>query len=234
MESISLIIAFSAGILSFLSPCVLPLIPAYISYLTGTALSEINTGQAKLNLMLKSFGFVLGFSVIFIVMGASVSTLGQVFAENQYIIRKVGGVIIILMGLHLMGLLKINFLYREKRLFPFADKKNSISSVFIGMAFAAGWTPCIGPILSTILLYASSMETIWSGIILLLVYSLGLAIPFLLTALAINSFARFFNKFSRYLPAVSVISGILIILTGLLIFFNKLNILSHYFDFFNL
>lgn len=233
MDNVSVAIAFSAGLLSFLSPCVLPLVPAYLSYLTGTAASEITEREAKRNLILKALGFVFGFSVIFIIMGASASSLGQLFAENRYLLKKIGGIIIVLMGLHMTGIFKIKSLYREKRLFSLAEKNRGLGSIFIGMAFATGWTPCIGPILSSILIYASSLETVRHGVILLSVYSLGLAVPLLLTALAINRFASYFKKFSRYLPVISVVSGILLIITGMLIFTDKLLILSSYLDFIN-
>lgn len=233
-DNISFVLAFSAGLVSFLSPCVLPLIPAYVSYLTGTAVTEIGTmGQAKsrLNLLYKSFGFVIGFTIIFVIMGASISSIGKLFAANQDIFRKVGGVLIIIFGLHTTGLFRIKQLYFEKRLLPFGKNTEGASSIFLGMAFATGWTPCIGPILSSILIYAGSMETIGKGVLLLLIYSVGLAVPFILTALAIESFSKYFKKFSGYLPVVSVISGILMIIMGILVFTNKLAILSRYMNF---
>lgn len=233
MDNISFILAFCAGLLSFLSPCVLPLIPAYVSYLTGSAVSEINTKKAKLKLLYKSIGFVIGFTIIFIIMGASISSLGKLFAANQDLLRKIGGIIIIIFGIHTTGLVKIKLLYSERRLLPFGGINKSFSSIFIGMAFATGWTPCIGPILSSILIYAGSMATIGKGIILLLVYSLGLAIPFLLTAFAIGNFSKYFKKFSKYLPVVSIVSGILMIIMGILVFTNKLTILSRYLNFIN-
>lgn len=227
MGNISLAAAFSAGLLSFLSPCILPLIPAYLSYISGNAVSEI-TGNDKKGLMLKAFGFVLGFSLVFVLMGASASTLGQLFAKYQPILMKLGGILIIIMGIHLTGLLKIQALYQEKRLIALSEKNRGLGSLFVGMAFATGWTPCIGPILSSILILAGSMETVSGGILLLTAYSLGLAVPFLLTAMAIGSFTPFFRKFSRYLPAVSLVSGILLILTGFLVFTNKLALLAGY------
>lgn len=233
LDNISFVLAFSAGLLSFLSPCVLPLVPAYISYLTGSAVTEINTDKAKLNLLYKSIGFVIGFSVIFIIMGASVSSLGKLLTTNQILFRKIGGILIIIFGLHTTGLFKIKMLYSEKRLFPFGDDKKNFSSILIGMAFATGWTPCIGPILSSILIYAGSMETIGKGITLLAVYSLGLAVPFILTALAIGNFSENFKRFSKYLPLVSVVSGILMIIMGILVFTNKLTVLSGYLNFIN-
>lgn len=231
MDNISFILAFSAGLLSFLSPCVLPLIPAYVSYLTGSAVSDINTGRDKLNLLYKSIGFIIGFSIVFIALGASVSTIGKLFNSNINILRKAGGIIIILFGLHTTGLFKIRMLYSEKRFLPFGESPKSISSIFVGMAFAAGWTPCIGPILSSILIYAGSMATIGKGIFLLVIYSLGLAVPFLFTAIAIGSFSNYIKKFSKYLPVISVISGILMIVMGVLVFTNRLAILSRYLNF---
>ncbi|MCX7922288.1 MAG: cytochrome c biogenesis protein CcdA [Clostridia bacterium] len=233
MDNVSIILAFSAGLLSFLSPCVLPLIPAYISYLTGSAVADINGSKAKLSLLYKSIGFIIGFTIVFIIMGASISSLGKLFAANQDAFRKVGGILIIIFGLHTTGILKIKALYSEKRLLPFGNANKSISSLFVGMAFATGWTPCIGPILSSILIYAGSMDTIGKGILLLLVYSLGLAVPFLLTAFAIGSFSKYMKKFSKYLPAISVISGVLMIIMGIMVFTNKLAILSRYLNFIN-
>lgn len=228
MDNISFILAFSAGLLSFLSPCVLPLIPAYVSYLTGSAVSDIKTGRDKLNLLYKSIGFILGFSLVFIVLGASVSTIGKLFNSNLDILRKIGGIIVIIFGLHITGIFKIRLFYYEKRLLPFGESSKSIGSVFVGMAFAAGWTPCIGPILSSILIYAGSMATIGKGILLLVMYSAGLAVPFLFTAIAIGSFSKYFKKLSKYLPVISVISGILMIAMGVLIFTNRLTIISRY------
>ena len=233
MDNISIILAFSAGLLSFLSPCVLPLVPAYISYITGTAIDDLDNKKAKLNILYKSFGFVIGFSIIFILMGASITTLGKIFISNQTIFRKISGFLMIVFGLHTMGLLKIKLLYREKRFFSFNKSSGKFGSILMGMAFAAGWTPCIGPILSTILIYASSSETIGKGILLLCVYSLGLAVPFILTALAIGNFTKHKKAILKYLPVISTISGILLLLMGILIFTNKVNILSRYLDFFN-
>lgn len=233
MNDISFFLAFAAGLLSFLSPCVLPLVPAYISYLTGTSVVEINNKKARLNAVYKSVGFVIGFSLIFILMGASITSLGKLFTINQRIFRKVAGIFIIIFGLHTLGIFKIRLFYREKRFLSFNKTAGTFTSVFMGMAFAAGWTPCIGPILSSILIYASSMETISKGIILLGVYSLGLAVPFISTALALDSLAGKLKKIYKYMPIISAVSGILIILMGLMIFFNKVTILSQYFNFFN-
>ncbi|HEX2926826.1 MAG TPA: cytochrome c biogenesis protein CcdA [Ruminiclostridium sp.] len=221
----------SAGLLSFFSPCVLPLVPAYISYLTGSAIAEINSVNARLNLIVKAVGFVLGFTFVFVIMGATASSLGRLFTVNQNIIRKIGGGLIILFGLHTAGLFRIKLLYYEKRLIPFGSHQKRLGSFFLGMAFATGWTPCIGPILSSILIYAGSMDTIGRGILLLLLYSLGMAFPFILTAAAISSLSKCLMKFNKYLPVFSAISGALLIIMGILVFNGKLSVLSHYFNF---
>lgn len=228
-----MLLAFSAGLLSFLSPCVLPLVPAYVSYLTGSSVEELYDDNAKHFTLYKSFGFVLGFSIIFILMGVSITSLGKLLITHKDVFRKVGGAFIIVFGLHTLGVFKVKLLYREKRFFYFDKIKGPFSSVIMGMAFAAGWTPCIGPILSSILIYAASMNSIGKGVFLLIMYSLGLAVPFILTAMAIGSFRSQFKKFSKYLPLMSIISGVLMIIMGILIFLNKLTILNQYVNFIN-
>ena len=228
-----MLLAFSAGLLSFLSPCVLPLVPAYISYLTGSSIEELKDDKAKLFTLYKSFGFVLGFSIIFILMGVSITSLGKLLITHKDLFRKVGGTLIVVFGLHTLGVFKIKLFYREKRFLLFDKVKGPFSSVIMGMAFAAGWTPCIGPILSSILIYATSMNSIGKGVLLLVMYSLGLAVPFILTAMAIGSFTKQFRKFSKYLPIISTISGVLMIIMGVMIFTNKLAILSQYTNFIN-
>jgi cytochrome c-type biogenesis protein len=228
MDNVSYAVAFTAGLLSFLSPCILPLIPAYLSYISGNAVSDIMSGNQKKSLMVKSFGFILGFSMIFIIMGASASSLGRLLAAYQPILIKLGGLFIVLMGIHMTGLVQIKWLYQEKRLVSFSEKNRGLGSLFVGMAFATGWTPCIGPILSSILVYASSLETISSGVFLLAAYSLGLAVPFFITAFAISRFSAFFKKFSKHLGVVSIVSGILLIITGILVFTNRLALLASY------
>jgi cytochrome c-type biogenesis protein len=227
-------LAFSAGLLSFLSPCVLPLVPAYITYITGSTIAELSTGKARLHSVYKSLGFVLGFSLVFIAMGASITSIGKLFTSNMEVFRKIGGTLMVLFGIHMTGVIKIKTLYYEKRLVPFEKLRKNISPVFIGMAFAAGWTPCVGPILASILIYAGSLETINMGIMLLAAYSLGLGVPFVLTAYAIGSFSKYFSKISRHLNTVSIVSGVLLIAMGVLIFTNKIANLSRYFDFFNI
>ena len=201
-----MLLAFSAGLLSFLSPCVLPLVPAYISYLTGSSIEDLKNDKTKLNTLYKSFGFVLGFSIIFILMGVSITSLGKILITYKDLFRKIGGTLIIIFGLHTIGVLKIKLFYFEKR-FLYLDKiKGPFSLIIMGMAFAAGWTPCIGPILSSILIYATSMNSIGKGVLLLVMYSIGLAVPFILTAMVIGSFTKEYKNFSKYLPIISRIS----------------------------
>lgn len=234
MNNISFIVAFSAGLLSFLSPCVLPLVPAYIGYLAGNSVPSVSERALnKLKVIYKSFGFVLGFSIVFIIMGASITTLGSLFTIHHNILRKFGGLIIIVFGLHTTGIFKIKLLYYEKRLLSFNKVTNVFSPVIMGMAFATGWTPCIGPILSSILIYAANMNTINTGILLLAVYSLGLAVPFILTAIALDTLTEYIHRFSKYMSLVSLVSGILMIAMGIMVFTNKVNILSNYLNFFN-
>lgn len=233
MKHISILLAFSAGLLSFLSPCVLPLVPAYISYLTGSSIDELKAGKTKLFTLYKSLGFVLGFSIIFILMGVSITSLGKLLITHKDVFRKIGGALIIVFGLHTIGIFRIKLFYREKRFLYFDKIKGPFSSVIMGMAFATGWTPCIGPILSSILIYATSMDSINKGMLLLIMYSIGLAVPFILTAMVIEEFSEQFKKFSKYLPIISIISGVLMIIMGIMIFTNKLAVLSQYTSFIN-
>jgi len=233
LKDISILLAFSAGLLSFLSPCVLPLVPAYVSYLTGSSIEELKNDRTKLFTLYKSFGFVLGFSIVFILMGASITSLGKLLITHKDTFRKVGGSVIIIFGIHTLGIFKIKLFYMEKRFLNFHKIKGPFSGVIMGIAFAAGWTPCIGPILSSILLYAASIGSIGKGVFLLVMYSLGLAVPFILTAMAIGSFTEQFKKFSKYLPLVSTVSGVLMIILGIMIFMNKLAIFSQYLNFIN-
>lgn len=233
MKDISMVLAFSAGLLSFLSPCVLPLVPAYVSYLTGAAIKGLNRGKAKLYTLYKAIGFTLGFSIIFIIMGLSITTLGKYFDMYREYIRIIGGTLVIIFGLHISGLIKIKYLYYEKRFTEPSKLGSGASSILLGMAFAAGWTPCIGPILGSILLYAGSMSTVYKGVMLLAAYSIGLAVPFILTALAIESFSKYFKKISRHMALISAISGILVVIIGLIILTNKFLRFSSYFNFFN-
>lgn len=232
-QNISLLLAFSAGILSFASPCVLPLIPSYVTYITGLSLERLRSGEEKghrLETLFHSIAFVVGFSIIFVSLGASATLLGQVMARHQVLLRKVGGVLVVIFGLHFTGLINIRFLQVYKK----ADLKEKpmgyLGSVLIGLIFGAGWTPCIGPILSSILLYASTAETMTKGIMLLTAYSLGLGIPFIISAVAINRFLSFFQGVIRHMKALTIASGILLIIIGVLIFTNSLTTISSLFS----
>lgn len=235
MENVSIPLAFLGGILSFVSPCVLPLVPSYISFVTGISFEELSEDVApkelKKVIIFNSFMFILGFSTVFVViLGASAQLFGNVFMEYEYVVRKVGGIVIVLLGIHIIGIINIKILQREKRLHFFGDKPAGfLGSFLVGMGFAAGWTPCIGPILSAIFTVAATSESRFAGITLFMAYSLGLAIPFMLTSLGISTFLKHFNKVKRHMRLISVITGIFLIVTGVLIFFNSFAIIAGYF-----
>jgi cytochrome c-type biogenesis protein len=227
--------AFVAGILSFLSPCVLPLVPGYVSLISGASVEELQTSERRMlrTVMLHSLTFVLGFSVVFVTLGAVATGVGQIVNEYHSILSKIAGIVVIIFGLHLTGLLKIKALYADKRLHDVKGSASAVGSFAVGFAFAFGWTPCIGPILATILVLAGAQETVWKGVVLLAVYSLGLAVPFLLTSLGVDRFLAFYGRFRRHLHTVEVCSGVLLIAIGVLIFLNNLRLLSGYLSFLN-
>ena len=217
---VSLPIAFGAGFLSFFSPCILPLIPVYIMYMAGVTLED-ELEKRRLLALTRTMGFVIGFTIIFIIMGTSASFLGRLFARNKDIFSKVSGILIIIFGLNMMGIIKLKFLSIEKRVAKPKDISNWFSSILMGMAFAAGWTPCFGPVLASILIYASGTATVSKGVYLLLVYSIGMAIPFILTALFINVFSKFLDKAGRFIEYIPKIGGLIMVIFGLLVFFDK-------------
>jgi len=222
---LELFIAFGAGLISFLSPCVLPLIPGYVSFITGSTLNEI-LEKKKIDL-LPLIVFSLGFSFVFIIFGATASFLGQVLLQNSQIFRSIAGVIIIVFSLQLIGVLNINFLNVEKKFYT--KKSNNIFFIFIiGMAFGFGWTPCIGPILGSILALASTEETVFKAIILLSFYSLGLAIPFILSGYLMQRFLMFSKNFKKNINLVTKSGGVILLITGVLILTNQLQILGYY------
>ncbi|HLC17862.1 MAG TPA: cytochrome c biogenesis protein CcdA [Thermodesulfobacteriota bacterium] len=230
---VSIPLAFLGGILSFISPCVLPLVPSYISFVTGISFEELtgeNAGDLKKVILANSLMFVLGFSTVFVViLGASAQLFGSVFMEYQEVIRKIGGLVIILLGIHIIGVINFNILQRDKRLHFFREKPSGLlGSFLVGIGFAAGWTPCIGPILSAIFAVAATSDSPWSGMQLFIAYSLGLAIPFMLTSLGINTFLHHFNKLKRHMRIVSIVTGVFLIITGALIFSNSLAIIAGY------
>ena len=222
---IELLIAFGAGLISFLSPCVLPLIPGYISFISGASLNEL-LEKKKINLTPLVL-FSLGFSFVFIIFGAAVSFLSQILLQNSQLLRIVAGLIIIVFSLQLIGILNIGFLNFEKKIYT--QKNNNIwFSFIVGMAFGFGWTPCIGPILGSILALASTEETILRAVILLSFYSLGLAIPFVLSGYAMQRFLMFSKNFKKNINLVSKIGGIILLITGILILTNQLQVLGYY------
>ena len=220
-----LFIAFSAGLISFLSPCVLPLIPGYISYVSGSSLNEL-IEKKNINLI-PIILFTVGFSIVFIIFGAASTFLGQLLLQNSFELRIVAGVIIILFSLHIIGLINLKFLNYEKRI-QTNNNKNIYSPIVIGAAFGFGWTPCIGPILGSILALAATEESINNGIILLLFYSLGLALPFILSGYLIQRFLIFSKNFKKNINLVSKIGGLILLITGILILTNQLQALGYY------
>ncbi len=224
MEDVSLFIAFMAGFASFVSPCVLPLVPAYISYITASA-----ADKSRLFVLVRAVGFVIGFGIIFVLLGASASYLGQIFAQYRHWFTRISGIIIIVFGLHLTGIFRINFLYRQAKISGPTEAKNIFGSTLMGMAFAAGWTPCVGPVLASILLYAGTVDTVTRGILLLVAYTLGLGVPFILTALFIKQFSAISNNLNKYLPLISKISGLIMIVFGILMFLNLIERIAFYF-----
>lgn len=227
---ISLFIAFAAGLLSFVSPCVLPLVPSYITYITGLTLEELTTQTERKGvraiIIANSLLFIAGFSIVFIAFGASASLVGQLLVTYQDFIRKLGGVLIVVFGLYVMGILKIKFLMAEKRMHLKSRPAGYVGSVLVGVAFAAGWTPCVGPILGTILVYASTTDSMLTGVELLSSYSLGIGLPLFITALAVDSFLNYFKKVRAYMYGISVASGIFLVLVGVLIYTNSLTLLT--------
>ena len=222
---IELIIALGAGLISFLSPCVLPLIPGYISYISGSSINEL-VEKKNINLF-PIILFTVGFSIVFIIFGAASTFLGQVLLQNSYELRILAGLIIVILSLHIIGLINIGFLNYEKRI-QTNIKKNFFSPILIGMAFAFGWTPCIGPILGSILVLASTEESLGRGILLLFFYSIGLAIPFILSGYLMQKFLIFSKNFKNNIDKVSKIGGIILLFTGLLIITNQLQALGYY------
>lgn len=229
---VSLLVAVLAGMLSFLSPCVLPLVPAYIGFISGGFID--NNEPKKRVVLARAFTFVMGFSLIFIAMGASASFIGGVFFQYRNIFNKASGLFIIFFGLYMLGIVNPSILNREFRFKSPAKITNGLGSFLMGMAFAAGWSPCVGSVLGAILLYAGTTATVYRGMILLSIYSLGLGIPFLLTALLTNQFNGFLRRYDKISPYVSKVGGVLLILLGLIIFFNKMMEFSGYFYFIDL
>jgi len=219
-------------LLSFLSPCVLPLIPSYITYITGLSFSDLQAEHpshiVRQKSILHSIAFILGFTLVFVLLGASATLMGSFFLSNATLIRKTGGILIILFGIHVTGLIPFKLFMSEKRLTIKHKPAGYFGSFLVGLVFAAGWTPCIGPILAAILTLAATESDVYHGIVLLLFYSLGLGIPFLLSSLAMHQFLQIFNRFKKYIRVFEVITGLFLVIAGIMLYFNWLTRLSGY------
>ncbi len=227
--------AFVAGLISFLSPCVLPLVPGYVSLISGAGVEQLKTKEGQLfrKLMLNSAAFIVGFSIVFITLGAISTEVGQVLAQYKSLLARIAGVVIILFGLHLTGIFQIKALLADTRLHGLKGSSSAWGAFVIGFAFAFGWTPCVGPILAVVLGFAAAQDTVWKGVFLLAIYSAGLAVPFLLTSLGIERFLKFYNRFKFHMHAVEVASGVLLIGLGILLAMGRFALLSGYFSFLN-
>lgn len=249
--NVSIFYAFLAGILSFLSPCVLPLVPGYVSLLSGTvaqndapddrplAAAAASGGSvsvataaaprsARGMLLANSIFFILGFSLVFVSLGATATSVGQTLRAHQALFSQIGGLIVILFGLHLLGVIRIGALYGDKRVHKKISVSGGVGAFLVGFTFAFGWTPCIGPMLATILLLAANEGTVAHGIFLLAIYSAGLAVPFLLTTLALDRFSQFYKGFRRHLRTVEQVSGVLLLLIGFLLLTQQFTVISGY------
>lgn len=222
---VSYLAALTAGLLSFFSPCILPLIPTYLSYLIGDY-AKAKKKNKNLSLIVSSLSFIIGFTIIFIILGLSASFLGQFLIKNQNILTTVGGIIIIIFGLHLTGIFEIKYFYREKKFELPTFLKGNLRAFVMGIILALGWTPCIGPILSSILIAAGSRSSITAGGLLLFFYALGLAVPFFLTAVFMDYLLPKLKAFNKYLPVVNKVTGILLIIFGLLMLTGYLEVLN--------
>jgi cytochrome c-type biogenesis protein len=227
--------AFVAGLISFLSPCVLPLVPGYVSLISGAGVEELKSesGQLLRKVMLNSAAFIIGFSIVFITLGAISTEVGQLFAQYKNLLGRVAGVVIIIFGLHLTGIFQIKALLADTRLHSLKGNSTAWGSFVIGFAFAFGWTPCVGPILAVILGFAAAQDSVVKGIFLLAVYSAGLAVPFLITSLGIGRFLKFYNRFKFHMHALEVASGGLLIILGALLVTGKFTVIARSFSFLN-
>lgn len=229
-QELSLLIVFTAGLLSFLSPCVLPLIPGYIAFVSGLSIDDMSesgwTDKKMASAMLSSVMFVLGFSVVFVVLGASATWLGGFFVQRLPLLISIAGVVIIIFGLQQIGLFKFGFMLPTKQIDLPAEKLGLFKAPLLGAAFAFGWTPCVGPILAAILTYAATMDTVGKGVMLLIVYSAGLGIPFLLTTVAMKGFFKLFSKIKIHMNIIQKISGALLVLLGILMITRKLTLIT--------
>jgi cytochrome c-type biogenesis protein len=230
--SISYAGAFIAGLLSFLSPCVLPLIPSYITYITGLSFAELQgespSHKVRNQTIIHSLMFIGGFTLIFVLLGASATFIGGYLQSKMDLLRKLGGVLIVLFGIHITGFIPINLLLGEKKISIQRKPAGYLGTFLVGIAFAAGWTPCIGPILASILMVAAAEDTVYHGVALLMAYSMGLAIPFFLSSLALHQFIVIFNRFKKHIRLFEIVTGLFLIVLGIMLFTNYLSILGRY------
>lgn len=234
LSQTSLLAAFFAGLLSFVSPCVLPLVPSYLMYITGLSLDQLvdsdERHEVRKTIIANALLFIAGFSLVFIAFGASASVIGRMLTDYQELIRKVGGTFIILFGLYLMGLLKLRLFMTEKRLHLRIRPAGYTGSLLVGAAFAAGWTPCVGPVLGTMLLYASTTDTLADGVTLLAFYSLGLGMPLFAAAMSVDRFLVQFRRVRAYMGVASIVSGMFLVTLGLMILSDSLALLTGLFE----
>lgn len=225
-QNITIFIALLAGILSFFSPCIFPLVPAYVTHLTGSKIEDGRINLDKKILFVRSIAFILGFSIVFVMMGASASFIGQFFMEHRKLIGQISGILIITFGLQMAGILKLKFLMIEKRWDNKLEPKSFWSSAVLGFAFGSGWTPCVGLALSSILLLAGSTETVYQGMLMLWIYSLGLGIPFLLISFLLSYSLTALKKINRFLPTLSLVNGWILVGLGVLLYTGQMQKIS--------
>lgn len=225
-QSVGIAISFAAGLLSFLSPCVLPLIPSYVTFVTGLTLEDVQ--QSRRIALVHSLLFVLGFSLVFLALGATATAVGRMLGYNREWVGRVGGVLVIILGLYLLGVFNVAFFSRDRRLHVATKPLGYLGTVFVGMAFAAGWTPCIGPILGAVLTYTASEADLQRGLVLLAAYSAGLAVPFVIAALMIDRFIVLFQKYRGALIWTTRLSGVLLLGVGILMLTDTMRLLSQW------
>lgn len=232
-ENVTVIVALFAGLITFLSPCILPVIPSYLAFITGLSIDEIshkkNRKHARKTVLINSLLFILGFSIIFVLLGVSATFIGKFLARNIRWFEIFGGAIVILLGLNFAGVIRLKFLMRDKRIHLQEKPIGFLGTVIVGMAFGAGWTPCVGPMLGAILTVAASTQDIFKGIVLLISYSVGLGIPFLISGLIVHKFFEHFQKIKRYFKVISTIGGILLIIIGILLITGYFSSIVMYF-----
>jgi len=231
----AVVMAFFAGLISFLSPCVLPLVPGYLSIISGVSLDQLksDSGSSALrrSVIFSSIMFIIGFSITFIALGATATAIGQVLLARRQVLTQIAGIVIIVFGLHLLGVFKIKALYQDKRMHNVRTSRGALGAVVLGLVFAFGWSPCIGPILGSIMGIAMQQDTAVKGAFLLSVYSMGLGVPFLMTSLGLNQFLAFYSRFKKHFRTLEIVSGILVLGIGVLIVTNQMSTMNQYFQF---